>query len=121
MEQVIERLRKSKELEMSLEQTMWMTAGHAWASKTAKVRQLERIAAIDVQHFTEEFSDDTEEERSAILYNLLNAAHPGHEADHFQDMAALIVGHYGEIPTVSQTLGFIEGAQQLWEEVSDKL
>lgn len=116
MEAVIERLRKSKELEKSLEQTVYMSPGYAWASSSAKFRQLERIADIDVEDFATEFSEDLDNEREAVLSTLAAYIWQSEANDHLTDLAEMITGSK-ITPTVPQTLGFIEGAQKLWREV----
>ncbi len=120
MQDVIERLRETRAVDFSMDQTMHMGRGYEWAKAIARYRQLKAVAEIDIADFRETF-DDSEGDRGALLNTLNYAVNRLPTRESAMDLAKRINGYPGQTPSLPAILGFIEGAQKLWEEVADKI
>ena len=103
MEDVIERLKASKENSEQQDIVSGRNRGRAWASKGAEYFELKLVADLDVRNA--EFNED--EDAAAWVISRLEGANLGDFPDLFGD----------EPVSDAYVEGFIEGAREIWQAV----
>ncbi|WP_457155052.1 hypothetical protein [Mesorhizobium sp. P5_C1] len=114
MTEVIERLRASKAKLEERERPQWTKDGREWAAGHAEIDELTRVCEIDVDAY-----DDADD-----LLLVLCAAYnddPNPDRDQVADICEQLTGSPKKRPTRNQLAWYIEGAQQVWEEVKDEV
>jgi hypothetical protein len=106
MSTVIERLRASKQEAEQEDIAAGKARGRAWAEHKADYRQLRRVCKLDL-------SEETDAE-TALSY----AIYPDGD-NYFREEALGMPAN--EEPTDEFIAGFIEGAQEFFDEVEDEL
>ena len=121
MTAVIERLRASKEKKEQEERPDWVDAGRKWAMNVADYDQLERIARIDPES-EDYFHDDALEQSLLAQIAMAILDKPEHDpADRqeIEDISEIVLD--GTNPSVNRLSWWLEGAQQIWDEVEHKI
>lgn len=109
METVIERLRASKAASAANARQMGEKAGRQWASSRAEFGQLKALSTI------ENPEDLDEDDAFIVLHGTLNPNEEMTDDEFLEDV-------FGErMPPADFIVGFIIGAQKLFEEVEDRI
>ncbi len=111
MESVIQRLRGTRIVEEDRLRAEGIKEGRDWAMNHATFGQLERVGEID--------TDDIDEQDATYT---LTCAAAGERLDgnEQQDMLEQMFGPH-KVILGSRVIGFVEGAQEIWEQVGDKV
>ena len=104
MDKVVERLRASKERVMEADHRNGKTAGQRWAKQTAEYDQLERLS---------EYLEDNNCEDVDCLRGLLDP-----DGDHRREFYEWVGRDH---PSENYVIGFVEGAVEVFDEVSPQL
>ncbi|WP_298876829.1 hypothetical protein [uncultured Bradyrhizobium sp.] len=113
MEGVIERLRASKDQYEDEERDNGIVHGREWAKRRASFKELKAIAQIDFgSGYFEEF--DMGMKVDEVLNN--DVRNEGPEASLWSDGSSNLV-----MPGNAYVEAFVEGAKEVWDEVSDKI
>jgi len=113
MDQVVERLRISKETTIDKQISLGRNYGAEWAQKRAQYTDLRSLAEIAV--------DDLSEDDSRWNLRVFTDAMWGREYDpkEVMDFCENALGE--KEPSAAEIKGFIWGAQDVWDEVAEKL
>ncbi|TIQ05741.1 hypothetical protein [Mesorhizobium sp.] len=114
MTAVIERLRASKAKVEEQQRPEWTRYGRDWATDDAEYDQLVRVGKIDLDLVDE---DD-------LLAELGHAMSDDPDADISEKTSlacVMMTGEEDRMPTPQQIAWYIEGAQEVWEEVRDQI
>jgi hypothetical protein len=109
MDAVIERLRKSKEKFSNDEKISGHAAGRAWAQQEASYEELERLAKWEPADYV----DDRAWEALVAIAGDADLARD--YIDFWKDQAG------NETPSEDFVLAFVDGAEEVFNEVADKL
>ena len=116
MQDVIERLRASKETTVQNDYDSGWNAGVKWAKGNAEYDELKRAAQADIKAI----EDDEDEDAFPVgeLYGIIMGEYgtPHEVMDFTEDL-------YGErhTPTAAECRGFLAGAESVWDEIKDHL
>ncbi|MBB5536833.1 hypothetical protein [Rhizobium giardinii] len=118
MNTVIERLRASRMKVEEEQRPEWVKDGREWAMETAEYDELERVAELAGQLDREpRLYPDAE----TLLKALYEAIYQDPDGYSMPELAELLTGDATRWPSRDQLCWVIEGAQQVWNEVSDKI
>ncbi|QKC83964.1 hypothetical protein [Mesorhizobium sp. NZP2077] len=114
MTAVIERLRASKEKIEEQQRPEWTKDGREWASERAQYDELARYGEIDVDQY---------DEPNELLRAMCVAYYDELDIDGMQiaEMCEMLTGSEDKRPTLNQLIWFVEGAQEVWEQVKDEV
>jgi hypothetical protein len=109
MTTAIERLRASKAKVLADQSEEGKAEGSKWARDAAEFDELQRVAEIDTDGFTEDWCSV-----------LLDTIDPRGEQDRYELLDGIFLEGRRGISD-ERARGFIEGAQEVWEEVKDEI
>ncbi|ASY70315.1 hypothetical protein SF83666_c29080 [Sinorhizobium fredii CCBAU 83666] len=114
MDAVIERLRASKQKIEEEQRPVLTEYGREWAMEVAEYDQLTRVAELEAE--LENYPD-----ADALFEALCQAMYEDTDKVSLQELTGLVTGHAGRRPSRDQLCWYLEGIQQVWNEVSDKI
>lgn len=119
MSDVVERLRASKERLAADHGAQMRDSGKEWAKNVAEYDELKRIADIDLDDFKERY-DHSGSECVEGVYKIVMQEDP---ASHLSQLSDFYLVDDDLVPhlTNAHVEGFIEGAQDVWREVEDRI
>ncbi|AUX76301.1 hypothetical protein NXT3_CH01729 [Sinorhizobium fredii] len=117
---VVERLRASKQKIDEEQRPEWIEDGRKWAAETAEYDELKRVAELAERLDAEQ---PTARPDAGALFRALCEAIYQEDADSYsqEELAEQLTGDARRWPSHDQLCWYIEGAQQVWDEVSDKI
>lgn len=117
MDAVIERLRASKEKTEEETRPHWKALGRQWAQQQAEYDELERVGSID----PDIYDDGGDEAAHGLLTEIVAKVHDDDIGRH--ETQSFIEEQTGEHkhPSYAQWCFWLEGAQDVWEEVKDQI
>ncbi|MGX5803480.1 hypothetical protein ACWGS9_19845 [Bradyrhizobium sp. Arg314] len=118
MNAVVERLRASKAMLEQQQQPKWTEEGATWASDDADYDQLARVAEIVPKAY-----EALDLNGDWLLKELCRAVYndPDPDAHQLNELTEALTGDSRTPISYAQLTWYIEGAQQVWEEVKDKI
>ncbi|ULR43632.1 hypothetical protein [Rhizobium sp. K102] len=116
MNTVIERLRASKQKIEEVQRPGWIEEGRKWAMETAEYDQLERVAQL-AELDAEAMAPDA----GALFRALCEAIYEDGDGYLREELAEQLTGDARRWPSYDQLCWYIEGVQQVWNEVSDEI
>ena len=116
MQDVIERMRASKEASIRQDYKNGCDAGVKWAKGNAEYGELKRAAQADIR--TIEDGEDEDAFPAGALYAVIMG-----EYGTPSDVEDFIENAFGERhnPTAAECRGFLAGAETVWDEIKDHL
>lgn len=118
MNNVVERLRASKMKIEEEQRPEWIEDGRKWATETAEYDELERVARLaerlDAEPMAAPDADALFRAFCEVVYE---------DADNYsrEELAERLTGDVRRWPSYDQLCWYLEGVQQVWNEVSDEI
>lgn len=112
LQTAIERLRASKEKHQTGEQDQGKTHGREWVLHRAEYSELVAVSQVDLDAY------DDEDDGETLIRALWQALDP-EESENLRDWRIALFGEGLVLPEYVR--GFVEGAQEAFEEIKDKL
>ncbi len=113
MDQVVERLKASKEESIKNDFAEGIKYGAGWAALTASYEDLREIDKIDVDNLC---SVDKDRNLGILVDTIFDPDPDRHDVEQF------LSDHFsGERTSAAEIKGFIVGVQAIWNEVADKI
>ncbi|MGR9055505.1 hypothetical protein ACU8NH_06255 [Rhizobium leguminosarum] len=118
MNTVIERLRASKQKIEEEQRPEWIEDGRKWAMGTAEYDELERVAQLAEQLDAEAMDPP---DAGALFRALCEAIYEDADGYSREELAEQLTGDARRWPSYDQLCWYLEGVQQVWNEVSDEI
>jgi hypothetical protein len=119
MQAAIERLRASKAKIEEVERPTWIASGRSWAANDAEYEELQRAGSIGLDWY----DDDTDRDGAQRVRELASAIfddrspHP----TEISQVVEMLTGDENRRISGRQIGWFLEGVQQVWNEVKDEV
>ncbi|MCP4286251.1 MAG: hypothetical protein GY792_17690 [Gammaproteobacteria bacterium] len=118
LEAAVERLRASKQKSEQSTRPEWVQAGREWAMQEAEYGELARLSAFD----TESLKHGDSEKAFSLLREIVSLIHNDevgrHEIDGFVEELG---GDARKHPSAYQLICWLEGAQEVWDEIGNEI
>lgn len=120
MDEVVERLRASKEKREQQERPVWVNMGRKWAMHKAEYDQLERVADIVPVAYVE--GRAREGPRDALINAIVREIYDEEpEGYQIQEFLELLTGDLSRRPRFVHLEWWLDGVSEVWEQVKDKI
>ena len=121
MNQVIERLKASKAMSAANSEDDGRHAGRLWAKERAEYDELKRVGGLEMHIFSENFEDPDGSCLDIVVRAIAADEADGLDGDEIAYMFGIVRDEIDVTLTRDFLVGFVMGAQEVWEEVADKL